>query len=169
LRNGFPVQPAWSAVPFPRPTVAIADPPEEFDAQIDWFELVSYNLVLLEEYPREEVRRALETVTRSVETHLRSTLPELTAEESRSTRMDELRAVLTADHEWFRTSLEQLWWFFGVVDREDHGGHRQALGQYGRLFAESLRRHRRDEREFFHGVCQIGPKEGSSLSPGNRN
>lgn len=156
-------------MPFPRPSVAIADPPEEFDALIDWFEWVSYQLVLLEEYSREEVRSALETVTRSVENHLRSTLPELAAEKSGSARMRELRSVLTSDHEWFRTSLEQLWWFFGVVDREDHGGHRQALGQYGRVFAESLRRHRRDEREFLRGVSRNGPKAGSSVPPGNRN
>jgi len=49
------------------------------------------------------------------------------------------------------TSIEQLWWFYRVVEGEDHGGHRQALGQYGRILAEALRRHRAEERAFAAG------------------
>ncbi len=61
------------------------------------------------------------------------------------TRIDARRG-LAADHERFRTSVQQLWWFYAIVEREDHGGNRQALGQYGRLVCEALRRHRAEER-----------------------
>lgn len=120
--------------------------PADFDELIDWLERWSYNLVLLEEYPLTEVRSALDAVDRAVRDHRTETdrklrlLPEASDEAARG------KKVILSDHDWFETSLEQFWWFYRVVEKEDHGGHRQALGQYGRVLAESLRRHRADER-----------------------
>lgn len=133
-------------MPFPRAVVDIRAVPADFDELIDWLERWSYNLVLLEEYPLTEVRSALDAVDRAVRDHRTETdrklrlLPEASDEAARG------KKVILSDHDWFETSLEQFWWFYRVVEKEDHGGHRQALGQYGRVLAESLRRHRADER-----------------------
>ena len=128
---------------FARPTVDIYHPPAGFDPMIDWFEAVSYSLVLLEEYSLAEIRSAVRAVDAAVLAHIAAPTgspPSVPGRES------DLARILAADHVWFRTSVEQLDWFFAVVERDAHGGNRQALGQYGRIFAESLRRHRRDER-----------------------
>lgn len=112
---------------------------------MDWFDRVSGNLVLLEEYAPGELRAAVEAMARALDAHLAESgsRPRLgvagTGETSRA-------AVLDADHERLRASAEQLRALLRVVERDDHGGNRQALGQYGRVLTEALRRHRRDER-----------------------
>ncbi|MGA7923635.1 MAG: hypothetical protein WCA77_06635 [Thermoplasmata archaeon] len=52
---------------------------------------------------------------------------------------------LEGEHRIFVTSIEQLEWFFQIVQDEDHGGNRQALGQYWKLLLEALQRHLDDE------------------------
>jgi len=132
-------------MPFPRPQVDLHSPPPEFEAEVDWLERWSYGLVLLEEYPIPDLREAVAEVESSVRSHRATAdpwvLPLLGGDEetARGAR------VVLSDHAWFETSLDQFWWFFRVVEREDHGGHRQALGQYGRVLAEALRRHLADE------------------------
>lgn len=130
----------------PYPEVDLRTPPGTFEEVIDWMEQWSLGLVLLEEYPLSEVRTALKAVERAVRAHRTSAdrwvAPLRTADEETARRA----RVIMSDHEWFETSLEQFWWFVRVVETEDHGGNRQALGQYGRVLAEALRRHRRDER-----------------------
>lgn len=124
---------------------------------VDWFESVSYSLVLLEEYSLEEIRSAVRALSAAVRAHIEAA-PRSSLRASRPA--SELSRIVSADHVWFRTSLDQLDWFLGVVERDPHGGNRQALGQYGRILAESLRRHRRDERALL---------EGASGAPSNRN
>jgi len=131
---------------FPRPEVDLRAPPPAFDALVDWLERWSYGLVLLEEYPLAEIRDAVTAVERAVRAHRTSSegwvTPLLSADEetARGAR------VVLSDHAWFETSREQFRWFLRVIEEADHGGHRQALGQYGRVLAEALHRHRQDER-----------------------
>ncbi len=82
----------------------------------------------------------MEAFTREVERHL----TESTAAPGGRGETD--RARLAREHERFRTSVDQLVAILAVVEQDDHGGHRQALGQYGRIFTEALRLHRTDER-----------------------
>jgi len=148
-------------VPFPRPEVDIRSPPGTFDELVAWLERWSYGLVLIEGYSLPEIRAALLAVSEAVSAHRRAADPWLAA----LPPMDEETArgakLLLSDHEWFETSLEQLWWFFHVVEKEDHGGHRQALGQYGRVLGEALRRHRSDERR----LEPKGPSLGAEPAP----
>ncbi len=128
-----------------RQDVEIRRPPHDFDELVDWFDRVSGNLVLLEEYAPGELRAAVEAMAHALDAHLAESgsRPRFgvvgTGETSRA-------AVLDADHERLRASAEQLRALLRVVERDDHGGNRQALGQYGRVLTEALRRHRRDER-----------------------
>lgn len=136
----------WRLVSFPGPEVDLRTIPSEFDSLVDWLERWSCRLVLLEEYPISDLRTALRTVERAVREH--RVLAE-SWERSLPGVAEEVRndvTVLLSDHVWFETSLEQFWWFFRVVEKEDHGGNRQALGQYGRVLAESLARHLLAER-----------------------
>ncbi len=72
--------------------------------------------------------------------------------------MDEIRASIDTLEQAVRVELDrgvpgdgradgwqeaviQLHWLLGIVERDNHGGNRQALGQYGLLVAESLRQH----------------------------
>jgi len=143
------------------PRSGIHFPPAGPDAIGIWFEQVSHQLVLLAEFPLSDIERAVATFTGAVEEHARSTdlarPPEGTAD-------SELARVLAADHARFSTSIEQLRWFLAVVQREDHGGHRQALGQYGRIFAEAFLRHRTEENRYFARVPPRGPR-ARTLSP----
>jgi hypothetical protein len=129
-------------MPLPRPAVDVRHPAETFDEFVAWLESVSYRLVLLEEYSLDEVRAAVVTSQRVLTDHMRRPVPEPSDEpESR-----ELYRILGSDHTWFLGSIEQLGWFWSIVAADDQGGHRQALGQYGRILAEAVQRHRRDER-----------------------
>lgn len=127
-------------------------PPRGFDPLVEWWELASLRLVLLDDVPLEEVRAALRQLTGAVQAHCAEYRVLLDRGDRAGTPSVPLLRILSADHDWFATSLEQLWWFYGIVERENHGGHRQALGQYGRVLAESLRRHRSDEQAFLGSV-----------------
>ena len=155
-------------MPFPRPAVDITRAPTDFDALVDWFELVSYALVLLEEFRLPEIRAAVSKIEGAVLAHV-SASPGTPRGTSGKSRVSELERLVDADHVWFRTSLEQLRWFLSVVERDDHGGNRQALGQYGRLLAESLRRHRRDEREILREREKESRSVSTHASPRNSN
>jgi hypothetical protein len=155
-------------VSFPRPAVDIHRPPSDFDALIEWFERVSYRLVLLEEYPLEDLERTVRLVSDAVALHGRTEDARWAGRRPRGAEQETLVRLLVADHAWFRTSVEQLGWFLSIVTREDHGGHRQALGQYGRVFAESLMRHRADERELSRRGSARAAAEGTRSAAGNR-
>ncbi|MGA8276313.1 MAG: hypothetical protein WB789_08000 [Thermoplasmata archaeon] len=121
-------------------------PPEEFDAFVVWLAEVSDRLVLLEEFSLKEIRSAMRITRERVLAHLRSSDRSESSPGS-TPRTQELDEIVRSDHEWFEMSLAELAGLVRIVEQEDHGGHRQALGQYGRLLATALTRHRRDEAE----------------------
>jgi hypothetical protein len=134
----------------PRRSV-LAPSPSDFDPLVAWLESASDGLVRLEPYRLDDLRAMVHRVAAEVGAHTRRFDTRLGAEPPAG-RPPGTWALLRADHAWFAVSLEQLAWFFGIVENEDHGGHRQALGQYGRLLAEALRRHRDLEREYLRDV-----------------
>lgn len=130
----------------------MVDPPSgarngaDLDAALESFDRFAASLVRLEPCSFEEVRRSVERFASAVERHL----TDRRAAERRA-GTGRRPAVppgerLRFEHERFRVSVEQLRALLAVVEGDDHGGHRQALGQYGRIFAEALRLHRADER-----------------------
>jgi hypothetical protein len=118
----------------------------ELDGVLEDFERFAVALVRLEPCSLEEVRRRVERFASAVETHLeaRRDLPSGTGSAEGLPTHPLGRIAL--EHERFRSSVEQLRGLLAVVEGDDHGGHRQALGQYGRIFTEALRSHRADER-----------------------
>ncbi len=136
---------------FAAPTVDLRRAPEEIDPLIRWLQTASDGLVLLASYPREDLQSMVRGVARVVATHCREYDRRLGTPPPSGGRAATW-ALLRADHAWFGVSVEQFAWFLGIVENEDHGGHRQALGQYGRLLAEALRRHRTLEDAYFQGV-----------------
>jgi len=152
---------------FPSPSVDIRAAPVDFDELVDWLERWSYRLVLLEEYELHDIRTAVESVERAVHAHRARFDPWVRAIGPKDEPTSRAVRVVLSDHEWFEISLEQLVWFLQVVEQEDHGGHRQALGQFGRVLAEALRRHRRDEA-WLEGTTARGGT-ARSPSPGNPN
>jgi hypothetical protein len=77
--------------------------------------------------------------------HPRTVDPFLAEAPALPDRTERLRLVLIEEHRRFPESIGQLRWFWGVVRNEDHGGHRQALGQYWAILLESVVRHLEDE------------------------
>jgi hypothetical protein len=128
------------------PASVSRDPPTTLPEIVDWFESLSYGLVILEPYPLADVRAAVDAFHERMVRHAADWATTCAGEADRTSPWSALRRVIESDHTWFETSFEQLRWFLGIVEGEDHGGHRQALGQYGRLVAEAVRRHLRDER-----------------------
>jgi hypothetical protein len=113
---------------------------DEIDRAVERFDRFSADLVLLRGGSLDDLRSEVASFSATVRRHLRSARsPAPRSAAVRSRRIDE-------EHRRFGESLVQLGWFFGIVESDDHGGHRQALGQYGRLFAEAMRRHRAEER-----------------------
>ena len=120
-------------------------PSAELTQRLDGFDRFCLALVRLEPYPLEEVRatvvRFASALARHLATQTTGSSPapgELAPDRGRIGR-------LAAEHERFHASLEQLRVLLEVVVRDDHGGHRQALGQYGRIVVEALRSHLADE------------------------
>lgn len=105
---------------------------------VDELDRVADRLVRLESAPLPEVRELLGRVDALLRAHVAVAAA---PGESRGEPAD-------SDHARFLVSLDQLWWFYSIVESEDHGGHRQALGQYGRLLAEALRRHLDEEERW---------------------
>lgn len=142
------------------PPFDLGEPPREFDALLAWFDRVSQRLVLQDDLPLPEVRRAVAAFTAGVTAHR-----DADGDLGREARSEDLglassRRILRADHDRLATSVRQLWWFYEIVERDDHGGNRQALGQYGRIAAEALRRHRVEELEWFR-LARTGRSESA--------
>ncbi|MFZ0699442.1 MAG: hypothetical protein WAN74_04555 [Thermoplasmata archaeon] len=138
----------------PRPSVDPARPPAALEELVDWFEALSYGLVLLEPYLLADVRRAMGRFHHEVRLHSeRAEVPLAHAAVRADALGRSLTELLRADHRWFKTSFEQLDWFLRIAEENGHGGNRQALGQYGRLVAEAVRRHLADERL----LASVGP------------
>ncbi len=131
-----------------RPSAGPRTPPAEFDELIDWYDRFSIQLVLLEEYSRNDVHVAVQRLVEAVRQHGRAFDASLGTASGLAPERRAAGSLLRSGHRWFEVSLEQLEWLYGIVEGEDHGGHRQALGQYGQVLAESLRRHREDERAY---------------------
>jgi len=121
-------------VTIPRAPVDVRRPPADLDALVEWLDGVGQNLVLLEPYPLDDLRRAVAAVDRTVRAHCAAPPPR-SSDPRRATELE-------ADHRRYAGALEELRGLLRVVELDDHGGHRQALGQYGRVLAESLRLHR---------------------------
>lgn len=130
-----------------RSTPYLGEPPTELDPLVDWFDRFSTRLVLLDEIPLARVREAVAAMVAGITTHRAGGGPSEPSERARSSGLAALRRTLRADHEQLAASVRELGWLLGIVERDDHGGNRQALGQYGRLVCEALRRHRAEERE----------------------
>ena len=112
----------------------------DFRLAVDRFERFSSDLVHLEPFSFDQVRTVVERFARDLEDHLIGV-----RRAARSTRARVGAPRTAAEHERFRASVEQLRGLLEVVAADDHGGHRQALGQYGRILAEALRLHLADE------------------------
>jgi hypothetical protein len=132
------------------------------EAEVARFERFAHGLVLLEPLPRPAVRAEVDRFVRSVEQHLdrAAALGRESAPRSRARTADE--RLLGREHQRFRTSLAELRGLLAVVEADDHGGHRQALGQYGKILAEALRVHLNDER-------RRTPTEGAAPVSGKHN
>jgi hypothetical protein len=121
-------------------------PAEEFDRRLDRFERLSGSLVLLDDRPFDRLRREIHEFSAALTRHVEEGLPRSFGGRVRPGAPPGALERLLEEHERFRGSVVELRGLLDVVGRDDHGGHRQALGQYGRVLAEALRRHRAEER-----------------------
>jgi hypothetical protein len=111
---------------------------------------VAERLVLLEEFSLPGLAASVAAMrVELLERHVPNWEPRLRAG---ALRNDARAGVLRREHGIFAGSLGQLDWLLGIVAGEPHGGHRQALGQYWRIFLEALDRHLVDE------LRTIGPE-----------
>ena len=110
----------------PEPGPGPGSPPCSLRELIPWFEEFSRGLVRLSDPSIGEIRAAIDALEEALRVDLAA---------HRAPRDGAGDAV-----RW-REAFLQLRWLLGILEREDHGGHRQALGQYGLLVAESLRSH----------------------------
>ena len=144
----------------PLPPSAIRGAPREFPGLIEWFGRLSDGLVLLEPYELPALRQAIDGVAESTRRHARATRELEVESPGLSPSGRRLARLVQVDHAWFELSVEQLYWFLEIVEREDHGGHRQALGQYGRLVVEAFRRHLADEAHLRRERAETGRRAG---------
>ncbi|MFZ1022820.1 MAG: hypothetical protein WAN87_01635 [Thermoplasmata archaeon] len=117
----------------------------ELSRIIESFDRLSCRLVLLEPYSIEEVANGVRTLHRSVERHIETSRGTREIEQGDSTPNSLRRRELADDHARFLTSLGELSALLGIIRRDDHGGNRQALGQYGKILSDALRIHVRAE------------------------
>ena len=116
------------------------------EEEVTRFDRFAHGLVRLEPYPRGVLRDSVERFAQRVQEHLdlaASSGPDGPGSPRPGTGSERL---LAREHLRFRGSLDELRGLLAVVEADDHGGHRQALGQYGKILAEALRVHLNDER-----------------------
>jgi hypothetical protein len=138
------------------------DPTEPLDSEIQRFEAFADGLVRLEPHPFAELRAEVERFALAIEHHLGGIGDGRSPKAGHRFRPGGARQRLAAEHERFRASLAELRGLLAIVKGDDHGGHRQALGQYGRLVTEALRLHRAEERV-------LARRETARTPPGNHN
>lgn len=148
-------------MPLPAAGANIQRPPADFDELVEWLEGWSYRLVLLEEYPLADLQAAIAATGNAIRSHRTEIETRLSRIGPGGQGTAPLLQVVRSDHEWFEISVDQFGWFLRIVEGEDHGGHRQALGQFGRVLAEALRRHRRDEQRLLSATKEHGPRTTS--------
>ena len=134
---------------------------KELDTEAELFERLSLDLVLGESRTLPEVRAIVLSFGEALRQHVDRGSVARRPGPSEGGPGSVRSARLDAEHQRFRESLRQLAELLVVVEREDHGGHRQALGQYGRILVESLRAHRAEERG---GPRRGVERPGGSLS-----
>ncbi|MGP8077594.1 MAG: hypothetical protein ACLQD8_03260 [Thermoplasmata archaeon] len=137
-------------------------PRSDLDSRIGSFDQLSSGLVLFDARPLAEVRSALESLDEGFRAHLAEASSKGV---SPGPRIGEAPGP-ESEHRRFVVSFEQLWWFYRIVEADDHGGHRQALGQYGLLLAEALRRHLSDERAESADLASAGGPEPGDVPRG---
>jgi hypothetical protein len=125
--------------------------PEPIDGAVVRFERLSYRLVLLDEIDRPSLEAEVASFEAAVRDHVRVGVA--------------IDPTLSEDHRRLLDSLEVLGWLLGIVRRDDHGGNRQALGQYGKILTEAFRRHRRHEAAAV-GVASTPRTPGRPSPPG---
>lgn len=111
-------------------------------------EPIAERLVLLSALPVEEILSAADRVQSTLVAHTDRADAFL-----RSLRGQRLTGrvppeLLLHEHRIFPDSARQLRWFLDLVLRDDHGGNRQALGQYWKLLCEALAKHLEDEEAY---------------------
>jgi len=127
------------------------------DDAVEQFGQFSASLVRLEPHSLEDVRRIVDGFASLVEGHLREA-PQPPPGASRGVgRWSLSDERLHQEHDRFLSSIGQLREILAVVEADDHGGHRQALGQYGQIFVEALRVHRAEERRKAKSRVPIRP------------
>ncbi|MFZ0892257.1 MAG: hypothetical protein WB778_07365 [Thermoplasmata archaeon] len=108
---------------------------------IESFDRLSYGLVLLENKLVEEIGIAIRRLRAAVEQHVENSRGQGRFEVGDAASDSSRRREIADDHARFRTSLAELATLFEIIRRDDHGGNRQALGQYGKILSEALRIH----------------------------
>ncbi|MCI4319819.1 MAG: hypothetical protein L3J87_04090 [Thermoplasmata archaeon] len=102
----------------------------------------SEELVALAPTPVHDVRRSVA----NLEAELLEAHPPLVARWLRESDLTGAEADrLASDHRWFPEGFAEIRGLLDVVERDDHGGNRQAVGQYGRILLEAIRRHLSEE------------------------
>jgi hypothetical protein len=128
---------------------------------------VAEGLVLLEAPPVSELRCHLFEARRLLLVeHRREWDPWLTAHGGFRVPGAAAPRILQHEHDWFVGSIDQLEWFLRIVEEDQHGGNRQALGQYWRLLLEALDRHITDEQRYLlAGILGSAEAGGPPHSP----
>ncbi len=109
-----------------------------FDRAVAEFGGLSQQLVLLDDLALPEVVRRVTGFEEVLRGHLEGGPSSVADSAPASSEIEE-------DHRTFAESIEVLDWLLGIVRTDDHGGNRQALGQYGKVLAEALLDHRARE------------------------
>jgi hypothetical protein len=144
---------------FPRPSMAVETSPDPWrEARgsvralgelLERQQGLADGLVLLQEFPLPRLAEGVREVEESLaQLHPRAVDPLLAEWAAAPVTGAVPPERLRFEHRTFCASAKQLRWFYEIVEREDQGGHRQALGQYWKLLLEALRHHLRDERQY---------------------
>jgi hypothetical protein len=116
--------------------------------------VIADGLVLLHDHPLRVLQREADRLRQRLLGHHPGSMEWMLRETEAAGGDRAASRRIRSEHERFTSSLAQLDWLLTIVRENDHGGNRQALGQYWRILLGSMVPHMEEESRLVEALSR---------------